>query len=815
MRPFINRIKRKGIHILVSNRLNIMISPEEQKVLSSFAEKIPQADPGAHNNLAIVYYNKGLYREAIEELEKALKLNPNFVLARNNLEIILRKTGKLEEKVEQLSQSIEQDPHDERQILELANTYVKLNKHSHAIVYYKKVLDANPDSYDAHFGLATTLKHLGKYDDALDEMNAALGIKRTHEAYRTLGEIYLRKGVVDMAIKNLNEALSMNDSSAETYFLLGFALSEKGRAEESIEAVKKAIILNPSIARGETTIPIDSDTHREHWEYMKEQLGIDGTTGDSYGIHFNMGMSYRNKGLFDEAEREFKECLKLREGDPSLYYAIAEAEIFLHKLEDAIHNLKRALQRDFDAVKYANALGVAYILLGQFSSALEWFEKVLVQNENDGKALNNVAVAQYNLGDVEHALQNYRKAIDNSNIDAKFNLAMHYLTEGDHDAALELLDDETADSYFGRGMVHMEKGDDAEAIQSFKRLLELVPHHAGAYYNMGFIATRQGRYEESLSFIRKGMEIEPNYDNKRYHLSLDPALSEFGPYYVPQTQASATKIVEEVIKPQAQSPDELLTEAEDLLSKNDAEGALQRIEQALSIDPEQVKAIVLKAEILYHHDNVDEALELLGNLQEDHPDDAAVLDSWARMLKEKGDLHKARDAYRRLSELHPDNISWLNEVAEISYSLDEEDDALSSYRRLHEQDEHNVGVNLRLLRIYINRRNFPEAEKSLEFLGAGNQDNYEYNILAGTYWSERKEYERAMSHFDKAIEIDSSQPLPYYHRGLLNVQVGAFESACENWKKALLLSPPEDLANKIRHCLNLTVELSEILDREI
>ena len=54
-----------------------------------------------------------------------------------------------------------------------------------------------------------------------------------------------------------------------------------------------------------------------------------------------------------------------------------------------------------------------------------------------------------------------------------------------------------------------------------------------------------------------------------------------------------------------------------------------------------------------------------------------------------------------------------------------------------------------------------------------------------------------------------------YHRGLLSVQRGAFGSAVENWKKALLLSPPEDLANRIKHCLNLTIELSEILEREI
>jgi len=792
-----------------------MISPEEQKVLSSFAEKIPQEDPGAHNNLAIVYYNKGLYQEAIEELEKALNINPNFVLARNNLEIILRKTGKLEERVEQLSQSIEKDPHDEKKILELADTYVKLKKYSHAIVYYKKVLDANPDSYDAHFGLGTTLRHLGKYDDALDEMKQALGLHSTHEVYRALGEIYLRKGVVDMAIKNLQEAITMDDSSAESHFLLGFALGEKGRVRESIEAVKKAIAMNPSLAQGETSIPFDIEAHRDHWEYLKEQLGITSMAGDSYQIHYNMGMSYRNKGLFDEAEREFKESLKIKDEDASLYYAIAEAEIFLNKFDEAIHNLQRALQRDFDAVKYANALGVAYILTGQFSNALEWFEKVLVQDDCDPTALNNIAVAQYNLGDVEQALVNYKKSVDAGNIDARFNLAMHHLKQGNYDRALELLNGDTLDAHFGRGLVYMEQGNDEKALNSFRYVMEMAPHHAGAYYNMGFIATRMGRYEDSLSYIRRGMEIEPNYDNEKYHLSLDPALSEFGPYYIPKLQSPAAEIVDNVIVPQAVSPEELLAEAENLLSKNEVNEALVKVDRALEIAPDDSKAVVLKAEILYHHNDEDAAIKLLADYQQDNPDAVDVLGSWARMLKGRGKIEKAKQVYASLSELEPNNLSWLNEVAELSYLLGEEDEALSFYRKVHEQDNKNIGANLRLLRIYLNKRRLDEAAQCLDLLEPNNQDVYEYNILAGIYWSERKEYEKAIGYFDKAIELDSSQPLPYYHRGLLNVQRGAFQSACENWKRALLLSPPEDLAYKIRHCLNLTVELSEILENEI
>ena len=152
-----------------------MITSEERNILKSFAQRIPPDDPGAHNNLAIVYFNKGLYDEAIEELEKALEIDPKFVLARNNLDILLKTTGRLENQVEQLARSVEHEPYDEKKMLDLADQYRKLNRYSHAIRCYKKVIDGNDSSLEAHFGLGITLKLLGKYDDALEEIKKALG----------------------------------------------------------------------------------------------------------------------------------------------------------------------------------------------------------------------------------------------------------------------------------------------------------------------------------------------------------------------------------------------------------------------------------------------------------------------------------------------------------------------------------------------------------------------------------------------------------------------------------------------------------------
>jgi tetratricopeptide (TPR) repeat protein len=311
------------------------------------------------------------------------------------------------------------------------------------------------------------------------------------------------------------------------------------------------------------------------------------------------------------------------------------------------------------------------------------------------------------------------------------------------------------------------------------------------------------------------MEIEPNYDNERYHLSLDTALSEFGPYYVPKLHAIPAEVVDDVFKPEAVTPDEIVVEAESLLGKNEVDNALNRLDEALGVDAANKKAILLKAEILYHQKDPNEAIELLQHLDRENPDQVDVLEPLARMLKDKGRIEEAKEKYDNLIGLEAENLSWLNEVAELSETLGLEDEVLSSYLKIYDVDHGNLEANLRLFRLYIKKKEFEKAAKFLEFLADSHQDNYEFNILAGTYWSEKKEFDKAHEYFDRAISIDSSAPLPYYNLGLLNVQRGAFEAACDNWKKALLLSPHEELANKIRHCMNLTIELSEILEKEI
>ena len=64
------------------------------EILHSLSRRINPNDAGAHNNLGVVYYNKGLYDEAIAALRNARSNSiPRMQVAERNLQIAFFHTG--------------------------------------------------------------------------------------------------------------------------------------------------------------------------------------------------------------------------------------------------------------------------------------------------------------------------------------------------------------------------------------------------------------------------------------------------------------------------------------------------------------------------------------------------------------------------------------------------------------------------------------------------------------------------------------------------------------------------------------------------
>ncbi|HEX9483689.1 MAG TPA: tetratricopeptide repeat protein, partial [Gemmatimonadaceae bacterium] len=83
-----------------------LTSERDRDVLRSFARRIDPSDAGAHNNLGVLYYNKGLHEEAVGALMRALELDPKMQIAQRNLEVAYFSTGYYDRRVGELTERL-------------------------------------------------------------------------------------------------------------------------------------------------------------------------------------------------------------------------------------------------------------------------------------------------------------------------------------------------------------------------------------------------------------------------------------------------------------------------------------------------------------------------------------------------------------------------------------------------------------------------------------------------------------------------------------------------------------------------------------
>src|SRR2546423_14638589 len=109
-----------------------LTSHRDRDVLRSFAQRIDPADAGAHNNLGVLYYNKGLHEEAVAAFMRALELDQKMQVAQRNLEIAYFNTGYYDKRIPELRERLRHQPAGRRARWELGRTYALLDQQPQA-----------------------------------------------------------------------------------------------------------------------------------------------------------------------------------------------------------------------------------------------------------------------------------------------------------------------------------------------------------------------------------------------------------------------------------------------------------------------------------------------------------------------------------------------------------------------------------------------------------------------------------------------------------------------------------------------------------
>lgn len=146
-------------------------------------------------------------RKAIEYLNKAIKLQPNYAGAFNSR----------------------------------GNAYADLGQYQHAMEDYNEAIRLNPDYAAAYINRGDVYYILYQYQLSIEDCNEAIRLKPDNAlAYSNRGKAYAKSGRYDMAIKDFNEAIRLKTDYRDAYNNRGYAYLLQGDSGLGCRDAQKA-----------------------------------------------------------------------------------------------------------------------------------------------------------------------------------------------------------------------------------------------------------------------------------------------------------------------------------------------------------------------------------------------------------------------------------------------------------------------------------------------------------------------------------------------------------------------------------------------
>lgn len=149
------------------------------------ALKVNPEYPDAWIEMGNILQDRGETSAAEQAYRQALRFNPGLNGAYYNLGNIYLKSGRAAAAVEFYDQALARDPHLAIAYNNRGQAYENLGRLAGAVAEYRKALQANPQLAQAWFNLAAALEHRGVVDEAEAAYDKAHELLVAHPEYHT------------------------------------------------------------------------------------------------------------------------------------------------------------------------------------------------------------------------------------------------------------------------------------------------------------------------------------------------------------------------------------------------------------------------------------------------------------------------------------------------------------------------------------------------------------------------------------------------------------------------------------------------------
>ena len=577
---------------------------------------------------------------------------------------------------------------------EMVSVYGHSEYASKAIDEYKLALQNDPGSEELNAGLAELYFKTGHIRDAVTESQEI--IKRDPnnlDARKLLGRIYLRSlgdiqggaqssDILKLAIEQFSQITRLEPDNIDDHLLLGrLYIIDKDylKAESEFKAARK--------------IQPDSEEAVINLAYLYNEEGDNKKAVDilqSLPDAARSGKLYAVLGYTYEQQKEYKQ---------------------------AITSYKRAIDIDKDNLDAQRGLASSLLGDNQIDAALEQYKQVADADPQDAQAYLKMSEIYRREGKYTDAMATLKKAdsLVQDSLEVPYNEALIDEAQGKYDEAIQILqglidkNQKPAATYSSSernnrsvflerlGSIYRETGRDQQAIETFRKMLELGDDSAKRGYGLIIDTYRdQKQFNQAVATAQEAVKAMPKETDMR--LVLAGQLADNG------KADEGIAMAKEQLKGGADDRDVYLAISQiyaRLRRWPDADQALDKA-SALSSKPEDKKADnFLRGSYLERQKKYEQAEDLFRKVLASDPRDAGALNYLGYMLADRGvRLEEALQLIKRAVQEEPQNYAYLDSLGWAYFKLGNYELAEENLRKAMDRNSTDPTVHDHMGEVY-------------------------------------------------------------------------------------------------------------------
>jgi tetratricopeptide (TPR) repeat protein len=317
--------------------------------------------------------------------------------------VAAQKAGHMDEAIQEFKKVTELAPQLAAAFVNLGAAYMQTGQYTQAIEPLKRALELNSDLPGAQQMLGVALLSAGYAEEAVPHLESS-------GALNALGVAQLKTGKLPEAIATLQAALAKTPNDPDLLYYLGQASGLLSK-----HTFDSLLAHSPDSARAHQSLGDAYAAQRRTAEAEKEYREALRVRPNLPGAHLSIGIVYADSGQWEKAQEEFRAEARLEPGNAEAAYRLGSALLQAGKAAEAKAELERADRLRPEMPETLYALGKAASLAGDAAAAEQAWKRVIAVEGKTSLAaqahfgLSAIYRKQGKLADAQRELSEYRQ----------------------------------------------------------------------------------------------------------------------------------------------------------------------------------------------------------------------------------------------------------------------------------------------------------------------------------------------------------------------------------------------------------------------